>query len=228
MKYTLSRKDIPFQKNSISKFSWRDKLDIFSLEKHAKSCLQNKKWKQAEEIFSKLLDCDDVYWIFLGQALLGQRKYSSAKECFEKVLPQAQPQTPWTFEVFKFLGLCCCFMGDLDSAEENLNKALALKKNTFDPDLALGQGILLKNKGLYNEAKIKFQQILEKDIKNDSAWAELAETRVLLEDLELAYVNLQQALDLNPENETALKIKVRWADRFKESIGSRPVFSFRA
>lgn len=213
---------------NLIKLSWKDRLDVFSKEREGKFCLKNKNWSKAEEIFSQLIDYGNVYWVYLGQSLLGQGKYKEARECFEKVLPQASSNEDWAFASFKGLGQCCCYLGDDSAAFENLNKAVALKRNIFDHDIHLCYGILLKNKKNYEKSKKQFQRILEQDSKNDSAWAHLAEVRVLLGDFELAYMNLQQALDLNPDNKTALGIRVRYSIEFSEVTGCRPAFLFRA
>ena len=207
--------------------SWRTKLDIFSLEKQGKLHLQRKQYSQAEQIFSQLLDCGDIFWVYLSQSLLGQKKYKETRECVEKVLLRACLQTEWGITAFKTMGFCCYHMGDTDSAFENFNKALSLNNKIFDAEIQLGLGLALKEKKQFSSAKEKFQAVLEKDINNDTAWAGLAEARAELGDLELARVNLQQALDLNPENESALRLKVRWSSSFQRVSGSKPSFSFR-
>ena len=207
--------------------SWRTRLDIFSLEKQGKLHLQTKKYSSAEQIFSQLLDCGDIFWVYLSKSLLGQKKYKEAKECIEKVLQRACLQTEWGIDAFKTMGLCCYYMGDIDSAAENFNKALSLNNKTFDAEIQLGLGLTLKEQKEYSSAKEKFQAVLEKDMHNDEAWAGLAEVRAEMGDLELASVNLQQALDLNPENESALRLKIRWSSSFQWISGSKPTFSFR-
>ena len=207
--------------------SWRTKLDIFSLEKQGKLHLQHKQYPEAEKIFSQLLDCGDIFWVYLSKSLLGQKRYKEARECVEKILPHACLQTEWGIDAFKTMGFCCYYMGDIGSASENFNKALSLNNKTFDAEIQLGLGLLLKEQKKYSEAKEKFQAVLEKDMNNEEAWAGLAEVRAELGDFELAHVNLQQALDLNPENESALRLKVRWSSSFQWISGSKQIFSFR-
>ena len=207
--------------------SWRTRLDIFSLEKQGKLHLQHTRYSEAEQIFSQLLDCGDIFWMYLSKSLLGQKKYKEARECIEKVLLKACLQTEWGLDAFKTMGFCCYYMGDIESAFENFNKALSLNNKTFDVEIQLGLGLILKEQKQYSSAKEKFQAVLEKDMNNDEAWAGLAEVRAELGDLELAHVNLQQSLDLNPENESALRLKVRWSSSFQWISGSKPLFSFR-
>ena len=208
--------------------SWRDRLNVFSYEKEGKFFLNNKNWSQAEEVFSQLIDCGDIYWVYLGRALLGQKKYKEAKECFEKVIPQASLYKEWAFWAFKGLGMCLCYLGDDEASIENLNKASALKKNVFDEEMSLCYGILFKNRKDWSAAKKEFQSILEKNQKNDEAWAHIAEVWILQGDLELAHTSLQQALDLNPANKTALRMKVRYSLELSSTTGNSPLFSFRA
>ena len=207
--------------------SWRTKLDIFSLEKQGKLHLHNKQYSLAEQIFSQLLDCGDIFWVYLSKSLLGQKRYKEAKECVEKVLLRASLQKEWGISAFKTMGFCCYHIGDIDSASENFNKALSLNNKTFDAEIQIGLGLIFKEKKDYSSAKEKFQAVLENNANNDEAWAGLAEARAELGDLELARVNLQQALDLNPENESALRLKIRWSSSFQRISGSKPTFSFR-
>ena len=206
--------------------SWRTRLDIFSLEKEGKYFLVKKQWREAEYIFSQLLDCGNIFWVYLAQSLMGQERYQSALECFEKLLPKASYQVEWSLDVFKGLGFCYHYLGDQDSAQENFNKALSLKKNIFDSEIERGLALVLKEKKFYKEAEEKFQVLLEKNIKDDQAWVGLAEVRVAIGEKELAYSNLLQALDLNPENKIALKAKIRWSHTFQTITGHKPLFSF--
>ena len=208
--------------------SWRTRLDIFSLEKEGKYLLARKKWKQAEDIFSQLIECGDVFWVYLAQSLIGQKKYQSALECFEKLLPKTSYQVEWGVDVFKGLGCCYHYLGDQDSAKENFNKALSLKKNIFDSEIELGLALILKEQKLYKEAEEKFQHLLEKNINEDEAWAGLAEVRFLTGETELAHSNLLRALDLNPENKRALKAKVRWSYCFQSISGHKISFSYNS
>ena len=206
--------------------SWRTRIDILSLEKEGKNLLNQKKWVEAENVFSKLLDCGEIFWVYLAESLLGQKKYKSAKECFDKILPKAELKKSWSYEAFKKAAYCLLCLGDIDSAQEYLNKALLLNKDGRDPEINLIKGLILKENKKYSLASENFQKILEKDSKNDEAWAQLAEIRSELGDFEMAYVNLQQALDLNPENESALKVKIRWSASFQQISGRKQIFSF--
>ena len=215
------------------RLSYFSQLDILSKEKEGKFFLSTKKWAQAESVFSELLECGPVYWVYLGESILNQERYKEAADCFEKALSQQKGAhkewvEEWVFLAFRGLSAACTFLGDDEGAWEHLNKARALRKHLFDEEVELYSGILLKNKGSLKEAEKKFESILEKNSKNDMAWAYLAEVRVLLNDLELAYTNLEQALDLNPENKTALRMKVRYGGDFNQALGKKPVFSFRA
>lgn len=209
-----------------NRHSYKNCLDKLALEREGKLLLKEKKWTQAEHIFSRLIDHGDVFWVYMGKALLGQKKYKPSKECFEQVLPRAGSGVEWACDLFKGLGFCHYHLGDGESSLENFNKALSLIKNKFDPDISMGYGLLLKDQKKYQKAKEKFQMILEKDLKNADAWACLAEVRACIGDFELSYYNLQQALDLNPKNEQALKVKIRWSSQFQDKLGAKQMFSF--
>ena len=208
-------------------YSWRTHLNVLVLEKEGKLLLREKKWSKAEEVFARLIDYSGVFWVYLGQALLGQKKYKSAKECFEKTLHQDGMDSDLTYILFKGLGFCHYYLNDIESSFENFNKALPLIKNKFDPEITIGYGLLFKEQKKYLLAQEKFQEVLEQDMKNVNAWAYLAEVRACLSDFELAYHNLQQALDLDPQNKVALQIKIRWSSHFQWISGSRSLFAFQ-
>ena len=202
-------------------------MEVLSLERDGKFFLKEKNWRKAEEIFSRLLDCGDIFWIYLGKSLVGQRKYKDAKECFETVLPRCDNRIDQTYSLLKELGFCYYHLGDLDASQESFHKALALKKNENDLDLMMGYGLLLTEKKRYTEAKEKFQKILEQNPTHADAWANLAEVRASLGDFELAYYTLQRAFDFEPENKFALKVKVRWTVEFQNISGQKELFFFQ-
>ena len=201
-------------------------LDVLALEREGKLFLKEKQFHKAEAVFSRLIDCGDAYWVYLGKSLFGQKKYKSAKECYEKVICRAGSGVDWAYDLFKYLGLCFYYLGDLESALENLNKAQSFYRNKFDGDLCLGYGLIFKDQKNYQEAKKKFQLILEKDSHHADAWAGLAEIRACEGDFELAYHSVMQALDLEPRNEQALKTKIRWSSHFQETLGMKQLFHF--
>ena len=125
-------------------YSWRTHLNVLVLEKEGKLLLKDEQWSKAEEVFARLIDYNDAFWVYLGQALLGQKKYKSAKECFEKTLYQDGMDSDLTYILFKGLGFCYYYLNDVESSFENFNKAMPLIKHKFDPEITIGYGLLFK------------------------------------------------------------------------------------
>ena len=212
--------------NKKKTFFGRAHIDVLALEREGKILLKEKQFEKAEFVFSRIIDCGDIYWVYLGKALLGRKKYRSAKECFEKVLPQAGSGVEWAYDLFKCLGVCFYYLGDSDCALENLNKAQTLCKNRFDEELQFGYSLIEKYQKKHREAKKRLQLILEKNPSYVEAWVELADIRAQEGDFELAYHNLLRALDLDSNNNQALKTKARWSSQFQETLGLKPLFQF--
>lgn len=112
------------------------------------------------------------------------------------------------FEIYKCIGNCYVSINDLDAAEEYYNKAFAMNPNC--DVLLTNYGTLEIQKGEIGRATIRFRQAVTINQKNDRAWVGLALTHRELGDYELAWANIERALDANPLNGCAVDIYVEW------------------
>lgn len=155
----------------------------------------------------------DLFPGFESLFLLGDLYYQV--EDFEKALPiyiEGLMNAPYVpdvlFSVYKNVGNIYLRLGDLDSAEENYNRANSL--NPHSPVLYVNIGTLEIQRGNFEEAGAAFRQALLFDSKSSRAWTGLALIHQQMGDVDLAWANLEQALDLDPSNATAMNAMLEW------------------
>jgi len=143
-----------------------------------------------------------------GRLLDQNNLCEEAIQFFEKALLKL-PEDPETlFEIYKFLGNAYLKLGDIDSAEENYNKAFTLKPKSSLLQVNFGTLAIQRNE--WHMVQYHFRQALKYDINQDKAWTGLAIYHNYMGDRELAVANLKKALDLNPTNRTALLLLINW------------------
>lgn len=122
------------------------------------------------------------------------------------VAPEIGPEL---FDLFKTLGNIFVRRGDLDSAEDNYNKAHRL--NPDSEVLFVNFGTLFIQRASWDEASNRFRRALSINSTNDKAWVGLAICHRMKGDFELAWGNIEAALEYNPLNEVALGLALDWA-----------------
>ena len=132
-------------------------------------------------------------------------------ECLESALSMAGEQSPLLFDVFKMLGNIFVRRGDLDSAEDSYNRAHRI--NPYSDILYVNLGTLAVQRQDWDDAVEKFRHALSINRANDRAWVGLAIGHRMKGDIELAWGNLEAALEYDPRNETALTLALDWGVR---------------
>lgn len=144
---------------------------------------------------------------------LGQVEYQidqldeSMRHLHEAMMIAGQTR-PEFFEIFKTLGNIHVRKGDLDAAEENYNKAHRL--NESSDTLWVNLGTLMIQRQSWAEAVERFRKAVTLNPKNDKAWVGLALGHRMMGDLELAWGNLEAAVEHGPLNEVALGLALDW------------------
>lgn len=115
---------------------------------------------------------------------------------------------PMLFHIYKSIGNIFARSGDFESAEENYNKAHVIDGQSAV--LRVNFGTLAIQKNDWELAKTNFRAALRIDEKNDQAWVGLALVHRHCGDHSLGWGNVLQALDLNPDNQTALQLALNW------------------
>ncbi len=121
----------------------------------------------------------------------------------------APEYAPELFDVFKTLGNIFTRKGDLDSAEDSYNKAHRL--NPTSDTLYVNLGTLSVQRKRWDEAVERFRHALSLNPANDKAWVGLALGHRMKGDVELAWGNIEAALEYNPLNEVALGLALDWS-----------------
>lgn len=124
------------------------------------------------------------------------------------IAPETSPEF---FELFKTMGNIFVRRGDLDSAEDNYNKAHRL--NPDSDALFVNLGTLSIQRSNWDEALHHFRKALELNRSNDKAWVGLAICHRIKGDGELAWGNIEAALEYNPLNEVALGLSIDWGSQ---------------
>lgn len=115
------------------------------------------------------------------------------------------------FEVYKNIGNILLKQNDLDGAEENYHKAFTI--NPRSSALLVNMGTLRVQRQEYSDAHTHFRHAIEMDQKNDKAWVGLALVTNHFADWELAWANVLRAVEINPNNRTAVHLVGAWAWR---------------
>ncbi len=97
-----------------------------------------------------------------------------------------------------------------------------------EDDLLLALGCVAMEAQDKNEAINYFRKAAQINSSNDQAWISLAVLHHEMGDMELAWANLERALDANPENATGLKLMNQWqtAEHLQEGVVAEKVKFF--
>lgn len=126
----------------------------------------------------------------------------------EEALMIATEESPEFFELFKTMGNIFVRRGDLDSAEDSYNKAHRI--NPGSDVLHVNFGTLFIQRQAWDGAAECFRKALEINGSSDKAWVGLAICHRMKADHELAWGNIEAALEYNPLNEVALGLALDW------------------
>jgi len=147
--------------------------------------------------------------VALADLLYELEEYDEALRFYQLGLDNLKQDTPVLFDVFKNVGNILVRKGDFEGAEENYNKAY-----TINPDsdaLLVNYGTLEIQRNNLDKALARFRAAVEVNSQNSRAWVGLALIHREYGDIELSWGNLEKALDLDPNNSTALRMLIEAA-----------------
>ncbi|MCB0749567.1 MAG: tetratricopeptide repeat protein, partial [Ignavibacteriae bacterium] len=147
--------------------------------------------------------------IALCDALQELGEYSEAKLKYEELLIKKSISEENLFNIYKQIGNLSVRDGDLEAAEEYYNKAFSIDSKS--DTLLVNFGTLEMQRGDYEKALIRFREAIEINKSNAKAWIGLGMIHRKYGDHELSIANIVCALDLEPENKTALKLYSDWS-----------------
>ncbi len=102
------------------------------------------------------------------------------------------------------------YFNDFEGLEEELNTYSNLFKDT--DVFSFAQGALYSYQENNNLALNSFRRAIDLNNTFDKAWVSLAIMHYKMGDRELALANIQQALDVNPQNSVAIKCFATWSE----------------
>jgi len=145
----------------------------------------------------------------LAEVHLALNNRNLAMANYQLALARIDFESPRLFEIYKNMGNLFLSSGDIDSAEENYNRALTLKPHS--DVLFVNYGTMEIQKGDYSLAIERFRRALELNQTNEKAWIGLAMSYHQMGDFELAWGAVERALDLSPDNTLGLRLLLEWS-----------------
>jgi len=179
------------------------------LKELTKNLVQLEKWNEAIRV---CLQWNQVETEFESVYFRAQIEYQlnwddkSLQSYFEalSIVDDARPEL---FDIFKNIGNLFVRKADFESAEEFYNKAYAI--DPASDTLLVNYGILEMQRGDLNKAKDRFRSAVQMNSRNDKAWVGLSMVHFEFGDEELGVANLKKAIDLSPNNKTAIQLAVQ-------------------
>ncbi len=106
---------------------------------------------------------------------------------------------------------------DFEGAQEAITQSLLSESDDF---LLWAQGIIYLNLSLKDKALDHFRKAVLLNHKNDQAWVSLGMMHKEMGDESLSHANIENAIDLNPYNTSALKLLASSAVKDNEKMNS--------
>lgn len=183
-----------------------------------KKLITEKRFAQAEHIAIDLIDKEttaesvkllaDIYFAHGGS------EDQKAIQCYETALTVGLLTTQNRFDIFKNLGNVFARTQQHEKSLSYYHKALEI--NPQSSVLYVNMGVLAIQQADWNKAVETFRYALQLDVRNGMAWMGLALVYRQVADSDLCYANLFKTLDLDPQNEQAIKILIDWATEDEE------------
>lgn len=147
----------------------------------------------------------------LGHIYYLQNRDQDALQKYQEALSIITETSEGLFEVYKNLGNIMVRESDFAGAEEFYNKAFELDNQ--NDVLLVNLGTLDIQRKDFDQALERFRRALEINAKNDKAWVGLAMVHNHMGDVVLAKANLENAIDAQPTNRTAVHMFANWCVR---------------
>ena len=212
----------------------QDSHNHFALAKMGECTLATKRFPLAINCYQKLVSVcgQKKYKLHLANALYGARQNDLAREIYLEMKNDLCGEN---------LYVASKNLGHIYAQEKNFIKAQkyyeeALNLHPHSGELRIGYGVLemqskAEERG-FDKALSWFRSVVEWNSDSDVAWVGLAIVHNEYGDLEIAWGNLERALDVNPVNEVALRLYLEWGlrnhklsaivDRYKEALRQKP------
>lgn len=186
--------------------------------------------KNAQKCYEQLINIrkSDQDFFELGEIYYEQKDDQKAKEVWIAALNYCVAESPRLFDLHKNLGNAFLRLGDLESAEENYNKALTLRPQSDALQVNLGS-MHFYRRDMHNSFEC-FKKAIDLNPYNDRAWCGVALVAREKGDKDWAYSMVLKSLDINGENLIALQTLVGWAmedERYQEAIDRSQLYAYK-
>lgn len=148
-------------------------------------------------------------YFYLAEALYELGALDESHQAYSESLDRMEGEEPILFEIFKKLGNIAVRKSDFDAAEDFYNRAFAI--NPESDILLVNYGTLEVQRGNWEAAKCRFQDAIAINQGCDRAWIGLSIAFKATGDLEIAFANIQRAMDINPKNASGIRLFAEWA-----------------
>lgn len=178
--------------------------------KFAVHLIKQKRFGEAEKILTQLLKSENGFEVLeaLSISLYHLGEWSRCAHIARQALMLGEGFRDQRFQLLKFLGNSLIRLGDFAGAREAYEKAFLLYPGS--DALQVNFGTLAIQENNWHQAIECFRQALFLNPDNDCAWVGLGLCHRTYGDLELAFANVERALDQNQMNETALSLLLDW------------------
>ncbi|PWU14777.1 MAG: O-linked GlcNAc transferase [Bdellovibrio sp.] len=149
----------------------------------------------------------------LAKILVEKNQLERALELYLQIAAQITEENELVFEIYKDVGNIYVRQRDFDGAEEYYHKAFAL--NPDSDVLHVNLGTLEIQRSEWGKARDFFREAVGRNVNNDKGWVGLALAHEKLAEVELAFANLENAIEINPANRTAVHMMALWGQKYR-------------
>lgn len=166
--------------------------------------LELSQFREAKICFTQLTRIDPSFesHFYLAKACEGLSENNLAREAYLDAVLVPTSNLRLLFEAYKNLGNLFLKERNLDMAEDFYHKAYTLCPDS--PSLLVNLGTLEMQKADSSHAIEKYRKALQVDPRHAPAWVGMALAYQNFGELDLSWASLLRAIDLDPQNQTAL------------------------
>lgn len=187
--------------------------------------LKQKRYEEAEKVLRELLRSENCFEVLeaLSICLYNLGHWSECAHIARQALMLGEGFRDQRFQLLKFLGNSLIQIRDYEGAREAYEKAFLIYPGS--DVLQVNFGTLSIQENDWNQAIECYRQALFLNCDNDQAWVGVGLCHRMRGDLELAFANIERALDQNRLNETALSLLLEWTRDQSEFRRAAPRFT---
>lgn len=193
--------------------------------KFAVFLLKQKRYEEAEKVLRELLRHENCFEVLEALAICSYHlgHWSECAHMARQALMLGEGFRDQRFQLLKVLGNSLIQIKDYEGAREAYEKAFLISPGS--DVLQVNFGTLCIQENDWNQAIECFRHALFLNCDNDQAWVGVGLCHRMRGDLDLAFANMERALDQNPLNETALSLLLEWTRDHSEFRRASPRFT---